>query len=106
MHVISRFLCFLVCLCLPSVNLSHNPEPPPPETLAVWLGASDLDHEGDWQWFDGSPIKAEDWHWNAPNNGFGLEHCMVLRPDFDPPLNDAECDRPKKFVCEYDLLKG
>ncbi|XP_063614171.1 uncharacterized protein LOC134787342 isoform X2 [Penaeus indicus] len=76
------------------------------QTLAVWLGASDRDIEGDWQWFDGSPIKAEDWYWNAPNNGFGLEHCMVLRPDFDPPLNDAECDRPKKFVCEYDLLKG
>ncbi|XP_037776792.1 uncharacterized protein LOC119573760 [Penaeus monodon] len=76
------------------------------QTLAVWVGASDRDIEGSWQWFDGSPIKAEDWYWNAPNNGFGLEHCMVLRPDFDPPLNDAECDRLKKFVCEYDLLKG
>ncbi|XP_042865814.1 type-2 ice-structuring protein-like isoform X2 [Penaeus japonicus] len=75
------------------------------QTLAVWLGASDQDDEGAWQWFDGSPIKAEDWYWNAPNNGFGKEHCLVLRPDFDPPLNDAECDRQKKFVCEYDLWK-
>ncbi|KAK3873470.1 hypothetical protein Pcinc_021524 [Petrolisthes cinctipes] len=70
------------------------------ETDRVWVGGTDL-MTGSWRWLNGRSIPRADWAGHQPNNWGGNQHCLNLRLDLQPHLNDADCDLEYRFVCQY-----
>ncbi len=65
-----------------------------------WMGYSDLDDEGDWEWVDGSPTTYENWHPGEPNNGTaGPEHCAGFPEHTAFAWNDLPCGSLRPFIC-------
>lgn len=71
----------------------------------TWLGASDVNAEGEWLWVTGQPLTYVNWAEGQPNN-CGMPDCLpehYLAFDETIPLqwNDvAAQERP--FVCEWE----
>ncbi|XP_075042195.1 uncharacterized protein LOC142101710 [Mixophyes fleayi] len=65
-----------------------------------WIGLSDSDMEGQWQWLDGTPYNATPkfWHEKQPDNA-GNEDCAVLVPG--SMWKDDKCRRMYSSVCEH-----
>jgi hypothetical protein len=69
----------------------------------VWLGASDLEDEGNFRWFDGDDVDGEGpWAPAQPDNFEGRENCMELRA-MDDRWNDVPCMSEKFALCERAL---
>merc|ERR1711951_188607 len=45
--------------------------------FGVWLGGTDEQVEGEWQWIDGTPFDMEKWHGREPTGESG-ENCLFL----------------------------
>ncbi|XP_033124672.1 uncharacterized protein LOC117122996 [Anneissia japonica] len=86
-----------------------------------WIGASDIFHEADFTWTDGTKVTFEDWFegWlqyehfgRQPNDdGYSEQDCVELRREFAIPLkgydiaskwywNDISCSVKNGFVCQ------
>ena len=68
----------------------------------AWIGLSDRKSEGQWVWESGNPFSSEiATHWNEgqPNNRNGREDCALIAVA-NSGMNDAPCEREKKFVCQ------
>jgi Lectin C-type domain len=72
-------------------------------TIELWLGASDIDSEGDWVWIDGTPLPApySDWKSGEPNNDNG-EDCLEMQGS-SGVWNDDDCDATQSYACEAPL---
>lgn len=69
----------------------------------MWLGASDVEDEGDFRWFDGDDVDPEGpWAPAQPDNFEGREDCMELRA-MDDRWNDVPCVSQKFALCERAL---
>jgi cysteine-rich repeat protein len=68
---------------------------------AIWLGGSDADIEGDWQWVNGEPF-FEVWAEGEPSNdGTNGEDCVIyLRRLGAVSYDDRPCDRAYAVLCE------
>ncbi len=101
---------FLVKLCAGKFSNSDKIGGP-----TIWLGATDVENEGDWKLIDGKPLAYKNWYksGNQPNNGGGKgEHyATLLLADLakigekaggwsDQP--DASTQQDVYFVCEWD----
>nr|XP_020010636.1 CD209 antigen-like protein C [Castor canadensis] len=63
----------------------------------AWMGLSDLKHEGNWHWVDGSPLLfMKYWNEGEPNNN-QEEDCAEFRGD---GWNDAPCTCEKFWICK------
>uniref|UniRef100_A0A2I2YE26 CD209 antigen n=1 Tax=Gorilla gorilla gorilla TaxID=9595 RepID=A0A2I2YE26_GORGO len=65
----------------------------------TWMGLSDLNHEGTWQWVDGSPLLPSfEQYWNRgePNN-VGEEDCAEFSGN---GWNDDKCNLAKFWICK------
>uniref|UniRef100_A0A8D2FXC0 CD209 molecule n=1 Tax=Theropithecus gelada TaxID=9565 RepID=A0A8D2FXC0_THEGE len=65
----------------------------------TWMGLSDLNHEGTWQWVDGSPLLPsfkQYWNKGEPNN-IGEEDCAEFRGN---GWNDDKCNLAKFWICK------
>nr|UXY92082.1 Lec-EPS [Procambarus clarkii] len=78
--------------------------------MFVWLGATDA-NSVEWRWFDGRLVAADLWvrksNGNEPSekNRFGeAEDCCEMWADYHPPLNDAVCNTPKIFACQFNQM--
>ncbi|XP_061469373.1 CD209 antigen-like protein C [Rhineura floridana] len=69
---------------------------------SVWLGANDIQMEGNWHWIDGSPLGQRFWKPGEPNNVGGHEDCAVLHREGN--WNDIACNREVHFVCEKTVV--
>ncbi|KAM5146530.1 uncharacterized protein ACMZJ9_013719 [Mantella aurantiaca] len=68
-----------------------------------WIGLSDRDIEGEWQWVDGTPyVKSAKssnlWTQNQPDN-LGNEDCAVVSPGSG--WNDEKCIKSYLGICEH-----
>ncbi|XP_076149996.1 uncharacterized protein LOC143133914 [Alosa pseudoharengus] len=71
----------------------------------LWMGATDHDREGVWQWVDGTPVLTGYWINNQPDNGLmgEDEDCVALQPARYNSLktwDDAPCDLKLHWICE------
>lgn len=77
----------------------------------VWLGGSDRDYEGVWEWPDGNEFwhgrnngervagLYENWHSGKPEGRNDRDDCLALLDKAS--WNDQNCDDKQAFVCEY-----
>uniref|UniRef100_A0A8C6LYC0 C-type lectin domain-containing protein n=1 Tax=Nothobranchius furzeri TaxID=105023 RepID=A0A8C6LYC0_NOTFU len=71
----------------------------------AWIGLTDKETEGLWQWVDGSPLHLQYWLENQPDNGgsrlqrWGEEDCAHTS---NPKAfwNDLSCSASKMWICE------
>ena len=63
----------------------------------VWIGLRDIQSEGSWQWYDGTPLgRYHGWAENEPNGGT-QENCVDLGQE---GWRDFACGAKKPFVCK------
>lgn len=48
---------------------------------SLWLGGTDEGTESYWRWTDGEGWRYENWGRPEPNNEYGVEHALAMRPD-------------------------
>lgn len=66
---------------------------------STWMGLSDLNKEGTWNWVDGSPLFfrfMKYWNEGEPNN-HGEEDCVEFKGD---GWNDGRCELEKFWICK------
>ncbi|XP_009814178.2 C-type lectin domain family 17, member A-like [Gavia stellata] len=64
-----------------------------------WLGLTDMDKEGDWQWVDGRSLSLSFWNSGEPNNvGHHGEDCATIYSSGH--WNDATCSLAEPWICE------
>ena len=65
--------------------------------IAFWLGGSDEQNEGQWEWVTGSC----NWEWTDWGPGFlsGI-HQNCLEIEYPSRWNDVGCHNENKFLCE------
>merc|ERR1712126_93238 len=58
----------------------------------IWIGGTDKDEEGRWQWMDGSPFGFTYWGPGEPNSAGGKEEdCLVHGSGSENMWNDFPC---------------
>ena len=65
-----------------------------------WIGATDGDEEGTFQWVDGSSVALSNWNTGEPNNSKGKEDCVHILGDHRNKWNDKNCAHRLLFICE------
>ncbi len=65
----------------------------------AWLLGSDSETEGVWTW-DGEPMSYGNWRPGEPNNGNGVENCLVLVSDQGGAWDDNNCNDLKSYICQ------
>jgi hypothetical protein len=66
---------------------------------STWIGANDLQSEGEMVWASGAPVDYATWAPTQPDDFEGREDCVERRAP-DGLWNDAPCDGAKRAVCE------
>ena len=68
----------------------------------TWLGYSDKEIEGTWEWVNGCQSNYTNWAGYEPNNYGGNEDCAVLSPTYYSSVkgwNDASCEYSDQYLC-------
>ncbi|XP_019728526.1 low affinity immunoglobulin epsilon Fc receptor-like [Hippocampus comes] len=66
----------------------------------VWIGLSDLDHEGEWKWVNGNKLDFEGfWQKGEPNDKSSAENC-VEHSRSGRGWNDMRCRERLSWICE------
>ncbi|XP_076029101.1 uncharacterized protein LOC143017948 [Oratosquilla oratoria] len=66
-----------------------------------WLGASDLEREGDWRWVNGSTMNCPDWWTPGEPNDAGIgQDCLDVNLSHPPLLFDSKCGDSCYCVCQ------
>ena len=75
-----------------------------------WVGADDLQDEGQFLWTDGSALASDDPVWvDGEPSGGSEEGCVEILTDPAEPatrlrrLNDFPCSITQDFICQIDL---
>ncbi|XP_051921725.1 CD209 antigen-like [Hippocampus zosterae] len=66
----------------------------------VWIGLSDLEHEGKWKWVNGNKLDFEGfWQKGEPNDDISAEDC-VEHSHSGGGWNDMPCSEKLSWICE------
>jgi len=69
----------------------------------IWLGATDRETEGEWDWVSGGHVPAATWTPWPNNQPSGDGNCMEIHwwPHTDFTLTDWHCYKQGHFACEF-----
>merc|ERR1711990_1177055 len=71
-------------------------------TKNIWIGATDLGHEGIFVWVNGARVgRGHGTYWipGQPTNAGGNEHCVHIWGDHGNDWNDCPCESKNTFFC-------
>ncbi|XP_051748228.1 CD209 antigen-like protein E [Ctenopharyngodon idella] len=68
----------------------------------VWIGLTDSDVEGRWEWVDGSTLTSGFWRSGEPNSYWGDEDCALTS---STGWNDYPCNTAFRWICEKIIFK-
>ncbi|XP_044197759.1 type-2 ice-structuring protein-like [Thunnus albacares] len=68
----------------------------------AWIGGSDAQMEGDWQWSDGSRLSYLNWCSGQPDNFFDQD-CLQINHGGNKCWDDTKCSRHLPFVCGKEI---
>ncbi len=76
----------------------------PGELAGTWLGATDEQSEGHWEWVTGEPFAFSRWSAGEPNNAGNAEHYLGFRNAASPSWNDSPDTfwYMTKYLLEYE----
>ncbi len=86
------------------VTISSSSENDDVAALAVrstWIGASDLDVEGDWVWTDGYAVGYDSWASGYPSSSASADCAITNNGGRRGSWVDVSCASTYPFVCEY-----
>lgn len=68
----------------------------------MWIGVTDLNHEGKFEYADGGPVSHTRWLDHQPSNSGLGEHCVEANQQTSKPgfWNDNNCDVKQSFLCQ------
>ena len=66
-----------------------------------WIGGSDYDFEGRWNWVTGERFEFENWAKNEPNNSSNSEDCLEILKD--GKWNDAVKSKKQGYILEIKI---
>lgn len=69
--------------------------------MAIWIGLSDEDDEGQWEWVSGEDIGYTNWGPGNPDDGFGLQDYAWIGWYGDGRWDDLQGDAKLAFLIEY-----
>ncbi|XP_053407957.1 perlucin-like [Mercenaria mercenaria] len=72
---------------------------------SIWLGATDVESEGTFVWWDGTNVSDfyVNWSPSQPNNYDGMEHCLKSAKVKDRwQWRDGKCFTKLFSLCEFD----
>lgn len=65
-----------------------------------WIGATDGNQEGGWEWIDGAPFAFFHWDQGEPNESGVGEDCVEMVSMWEYRWNDKRCDKPNAYICK------
>ncbi|MBN2695071.1 VCBS repeat-containing protein [bacterium] len=68
----------------------------------TFMGADDIDVEGEFLWFDNSSLYYSNWRESQPDNYQDNEDCLMIYSDGS--WNDISCETELSFICETDEI--
>jgi len=66
----------------------------------VWIGASDRNREGNWEWVTGERFGFTNWYRNQPSAKRD-EDCLVFNYYSKGAWADYDCSWQMPFICQY-----
>ncbi|HTV23494.1 MAG TPA: CotH kinase family protein [Polyangiaceae bacterium] len=79
------------------------------DDISWWIGYSDSEEEGRFQWREGDTGSFRNWDKGQPNNRSCNEDCVALREGKDGRWHDSPCNQHRPFICaapEYPEMAG
>jgi WD40 repeat protein/serine/threonine protein kinase len=73
-----------------------------PDSTTYWLGATDQQYEGNWEWVTGEAWRFTMWSKGQPDNYQRHEHCLEMRINFDYYWNDDDGNNLMPFLIEWE----
>lgn len=67
----------------------------------AWIGLTDRDQEGTFQWVDGTQLNYTNWEAGEPNDQGG-EDCVEINHNGLGKWNDQSCTDPRPIYCEIE----
>merc|ERR1719334_2493226 len=70
-----------------------------------WIGATDIEREGQFRWVNGESWKFSNWYKSQPNPGKG-QHCLTFNYwGKDTKWGDRHCLGSRPFLCEIEVCR-
>ncbi|XP_070563235.1 retinoschisin-like [Ptychodera flava] len=66
----------------------------------LWLGANDIESEGEWKWEDGTSMTYSNWAEAQPDDYQTGEDCLHILNTGSQQWNDVPCDIHRGYLCE------
>ena len=70
--------------------------------VGAYLGASDIQEEGEFKWYNGKSVQELPWHSGQPNDGTS-GNCLYIHSAYDYYFGDIGCGNKYGKLCQIDM---